>query len=86
MMIAMWPRIIEMSANNREPHRIAFYLYDLAACFHALQRMGKVNPEFRFINKENLDISQARLCLVRATQIVLSIGLLLLGIKPAKRM
>ncbi|PQM60169.1 MAG: arginine--tRNA ligase [Rhodobacteraceae bacterium] len=86
MMIAMWPRIIEMSAYNREPHRIAFYLYDLAACFHALQHMGKVNPEFRFINKENLDISQARLCLVRATQIVLSIGLLLLGIKPAKRM
>ena len=86
MMIAIWPRIIEMSASNREPHRIAFYLYDLAACFHALQHMGKVNPEFRFINKENLDISQARLCLVRATQIVLSIGLLLLGIKPAKRM
>ena len=86
MMIAMWPRIIEMSASNREPHRIAFYLYDLAACFHALQHMGKVNPEFRFINKENLDISQARLCLVRATQIVLSIGLLLLGVKPAKRM
>ena len=86
MMIAMWPRIIEMSASNREPHRIAFYLYDLAACFHALQHIGKVNPEFRFINKENLDISQARLCLVRATQIVLSIGLLLLGIKPAKRM
>ena len=86
MMIAMWPRIIEMSASNREPHRIAFYLYDLAACFHALQHMGKVNPEFRFINKENLDISQARLCLVRSTQIVLSIGLLLLGIKPAKRM
>ena len=86
MMIAMWPRIIEMSAYNREPHRIAFYLYDLAACFHALQHMGKVNPEFRFINKENLDVSQARLCLVRATQIVLSIGLLLLGIKPAKRM
>ena len=86
MMIAMWPRIIEMSASNREPHRIAFYLYDLAACFHALQHLGKVNPEFRFINKENLDISQARLCLVRATQIVLSIGLLLLGIKPAKRM
>ncbi|MFL2826401.1 MAG: arginine--tRNA ligase [Paracoccaceae bacterium] len=86
MMIAMWPRIIEMSAYNREPHRIAFYLYDLAACFHALQHMGKVNPEFRFINKENLDISQARLCLVRATQIVLSIGLLLLGVKPAKRM
>ena len=86
MMIAMWPRIIEMSASNREPHRIAFYLYDLAACFHALQHMGKVNPEFRFINTENLDISQARLCLVRATQIVLSVGLLLLGIKPAKRM
>ena len=86
MMIAMWPRIIEMSASNREPHRIAFYLYDLAACFHALQHMGKVNPEFRFINKENLDVSQARLCLVRATQIVLSIGLLLLGVKPAKRM
>jgi len=86
MRIAMWPRIIEMSAYNREPHRIAFYLYDLAACFHALQHMGKVNPEFRFINKENLDISQARLCLVRATQIVLSIGLLLLGVKPAKRM
>ena len=86
MMIAMWPRIVEISASNREPHRIAFYLYDLAACFHALQHVGKVNPEFRFINKENRDISQARLCLVRATQIVLSIGLLLLGIKPAKRM
>ncbi len=85
-MIAMWPRTIEVSAKKREPHRVAFYLYELASCFHSLQHIGKVNSEFRFINLDEPDISRARLSLVRATQNVLSIGLGILGIEPAERM
>ena len=53
MMIAMWPKVVDLASKNREPHRIAFYLYELASCFHALQHKGKVNPKLRFVIMTN---------------------------------
>ena len=67
-LIALWPKIVEAAAVKREPHRIAFYLNDLASCFHTLQHKGKINPEFRFIRVGQSDLSFARLSLVRATK------------------
>ena len=49
---AEWPRQVEIAAANHEPHRIAFYLYDLASEFHALQHQGKLDPELRFIRED----------------------------------
>ncbi len=86
MMIAMWPKVVDLASKNREPHRIAFYLYDLAACFHAVQHKGKVNPQLRFVIKEKPDISVARLSLVKATKLVLSIGLSIVGVMPKDQM
>ena len=85
-LIALWPKIVEAAAVKREPHRIAFYLNDLASCFHTLQHKGKINPEFRFIRVGQSDLSFARLSLVRATKSIISKGLLLLGINPVHRM
>ena len=61
--IAQYPRLIEQAAEAAEPHRIAFYLYDLASLFHAFWNKGKENPELRFIIEDNLDKTKARLTL-----------------------
>ena len=84
--IAMWPKVVELAAKNREPHRISFYLYDLAASFHALQHKGKINPKSRFIIKTEPDVSAARLSLVNAAKIVLSTGLTIVGVVPKDKM
>ena len=83
---AEWPRQVEIAAANHEPHRIAFYLYDLASDFHALQHQGKLDPELRFIRGESPEASRARLALVRATQVVIAAGLGILGVVPMKEM
>ena len=83
---AEWPRQVEIAAANHEPHRIAFYLYDLASDFHALQHQGKLDPELRFIRGESPEVSRARLALVRATQVVIAAGLGILGVVPMKEM
>ena len=49
---AEWPRLVEIAAASHEPHRIAFYLYDLASEFHALQHQGKLDPELRFVRED----------------------------------
>ena len=83
---AEWPRQVEIAAANHEPHRIAFYLYDLASEFHALQHQGKLEPELRFIREDAPAQTQARLALVRATQVVIAAGLGILGVTPMKEM
>ena len=84
--LAEWPRLVEAAASAHEPHRIAFYLYDLASEFHALQHQGKINPDLRFIREDAPDLSQARLALIRAVQVVISAGLGILGVTPADEM
>ena len=84
--LAEWPRQVEVAAQSHEPHRIAFYLYDLASEFHALQHQGKLEPELRFVREDAPDLTRARLALVRATQVVIAAGLGILGVTPMDEM
>ena len=83
---AEWPRQVEIAAASHEPHRIAFYLYDLASDFHAWQHQGKLDPSLRFIREDAPELTRARLALVRATQVVIAAGLGILGVTPMKEM
>ena len=84
--LSQYPRLLEAAAATREPHRIAFYLYDLAAEFHSLWNKGKESPHLRFILLNNTKLSIARLALLRAIRYVLSNGLHLLGVRPVDAM
>ncbi|MFM8746091.1 MAG: arginine--tRNA ligase [Aestuariivirga sp.] len=84
--LAEFPRLIEAAAGAHEPHRIAFYLYDLAGDFHALWNKGKDSPQLRFILKEKLELTRARVALLRAIRYVLANGLRILGVRPAEEM
>ena len=84
--LSQYPRLLEAAAATREPHRIAFYLYDLAAEFHSLWNKGKESPHLRFILLNNKKLSIARLALLRAIRYVLSNGLHLLGVRPVDAM
>ena len=77
--LAEYPRIVEAAALAHEPHRIAFYLYDLASAFHAHWNKGKDMPELRFVNDKNRELSIARLGLVHAVATVLKSGLSITG-------
>jgi arginyl-tRNA synthetase len=77
--LAEYPRLIEAAALSQEPHRLAFYLYDLASFFHAHWNKGKDQPELRFVNDKNRELSIARLGLVRAVASVLKSGLAITG-------
>ncbi|MGA1804414.1 arginine--tRNA ligase [Rhizobium sp. HT1-10] len=77
--LAEFPRIIESAAQAQEPHRIAFYLYDLASFFHGHWNKGKDFPELRFVNDKNRELSIARLGLVHAVASVLKSGLGITG-------
>ncbi|MGL4404210.1 MAG: DALR anticodon-binding domain-containing protein, partial [Notoacmeibacter sp.] len=78
-MVANWPRIIELSSRAMEPHRIAFFLYELASAFHAHWNKGNDTPELRFIKHDNAQLTQARLGLVQAVLNVLNAGLAIVG-------
>jgi len=77
--VAEFPRVVEAAAQAHEPHRIAFYLYDLASSFHAHWNKGKDSPELRFVNDKNRELSIARLGLVYAVASVLKSGLGITG-------
>ena len=77
--LAEYPRVIEGAALAQEPHRIAFYLYDLASAFHGHWNKGKEQPELRFVNDKNRELSIARLGLVHAVASVLKSGLSITG-------
>jgi arginyl-tRNA synthetase len=84
--LALWPRVIEGAAAACEPHRIAFYLQELAASFHGLWNLGNQTSELRFIQPENLDLTAARLALARGCAMVIKSGLEVLGVEPVKEM
>ncbi len=84
--MASWPRIVESAADAHEPHRIAFYLYDLASDFHGLWNKGKEDPSLRFIVEGNEALSLARIAMVRALGLVIASGLAVLGVEPAEEM
>ena len=84
--LAEWPRLAESAALAHEPHRVAFYLYELASEFHGLQHAGKLDGSLRFLSEDNSALTQARLALIRSTAIVISAGLGILGVTPAQEM
>jgi len=84
--MAQWPRIIESAAQAHEPHRVAYYLYDLAAAFHGLWTKGKEQPALRFIVDDNMAHTLARLALVRGVQTVIASGLELMGVTPLEEL
>ncbi len=84
--IAAFPRIIEMAAVNFEPHRIAFYLQELAAEFHALWNKGMDNPNLKFIIKDDLQVTKARLYLITAVKNIIAEGLNIFNIKALEEM
>jgi arginyl-tRNA synthetase len=84
--IAQFPGIVEASAQAHEPHRIAFYLYDIAAEFHALWNRGKDSPQLRFIYETDRELTRARVGLVVATRQVLASALGILGVKAMHEM
>ncbi|MEL6837706.1 MAG: arginine--tRNA ligase [Pseudomonadota bacterium] len=84
--LAEWPRLVEIAAKGHEPHRIAFYLYDLASDFHTLYNKGNDNPALRFVQEGDSDTTQAKIALIRAVAIVISHGLGILGVTPAEEM
>ncbi|PZF75219.1 arginine--tRNA ligase [Aestuariivirga litoralis] len=84
--MAEFPRLVEAAAQAHEPHRIAFYLFDLAGDFHALWNKGKDSPHLRFILKEDVKLTQTRLAFLMAIRYVLANGLRILGVRPAEEM
>ena len=84
--LAQYPRVVEQAARSHEPHRIAFYLYELAADFHAQWNRGTEKPDSRFINNSSRKLTGARMVLVRAVGNVIASGLGILGVKPAEEM
>ncbi len=84
--LAEWPRLVEIAARLHEPHRIAFYLYELAGDFHALWNRGNDLPELRFLQEGDVATSQAKIALARAVAVVISAGLGILGVEPAQEM
>ncbi len=84
--LAEWPRLIEIAARTNEPHRVAFYLYELAGDFHALWNRGNDLTELRFLQEGDSATSQAKIALIRSVSIVISAGLGILGVTPAKEM
>ncbi len=79
--IAQFPRVVEGAAQAHEPHRLGFYLYDLAGDFHGLWNRGKDLPQLRFIYESDRELTRARVALVAATKRVLALGLGILGVQ-----
>ncbi len=84
--VAQYPRVLEGAALAHEPHRIAFYLYDLAAEFHALWNRGNDDPERRFLIENNPQLSRARLELAAGVGQIIRSGLALMGVAAAEEM
>jgi len=85
-LMANWPRIVESAALAYEPHRIAFYLHELAASFHSLWNHGNSEITLRFIQKDDINLTAARLALVRACAAVIASGLQVLGVEPLEEL
>ncbi len=84
--LAEWPRMLELAAKHNEPHRIAFYLYELASDLHSLWNLGKEKPQLRFWQEDDKAASTQKLAMIRAVQITLANGLGILGVTPIDEM
>lgn len=84
--LAEWPRLVEIAAKGHEPHRVAFYLYELASEFHGLWNKGNDDVSLRFLQSNDEVTSKAKIALIRAVSVVISHGLAILGVKPVTEM
>ncbi len=84
--MADWPRQVETAARFHEPHRLAFYLYDLAGEFHGQWNRGNEETDLRFLRPDDADLSTARLALVSGLAIVIASGLKTFGVEPVEEM
>jgi len=85
-LLASWPRLVESAAEAHEPHRVAFFLYELAAGFHGLWNKGKDEARLRFLIEDDRQLSMARLGLLRAVVVVIASGLGIFGVEPLEEM
>ena len=84
--ISLWPRVLELSAKNHEPHRICYYLIELSSIFHSLWNKGKENKNLKFVIENENKLTNARLCLVKAVASTIRKGLKILSIEPVFEM
>ena len=85
-LLAIWPRLVELAAQAHEPHRVAFYLQEVAALFHTLWTKGKEEATLRFIHEDDLPKTLSRLALVRGVAIVIASGLGVIGVTPVEEL
>lgn len=85
-LLCNWPRLVESAAAALEPHRVAFYLQEMAAAFHGFWTLGNDDLSLRFIIKENTELTAARIALARAVSVVIASGLMVLGVEPLEEM
>jgi arginyl-tRNA synthetase len=84
--MAAWPRMVETAAQVHEPHRIAFYLHDLASDFHALWNKGNDDLSLRFIIHDDPQLTLARVAMIKCVATVIASGLAVMGVEPAMEM
>jgi arginyl-tRNA synthetase len=85
-LLLSWPRLIEAAADAHEPHRVAFFLYDVASAFHALWNRGRDEATLRFLIETDLELTRARLALLTAVSLVIASGLKIMGVEPREEM
>ncbi len=83
--VAEWPRLVEIAARTHEPHRVAFYLYDLASMLHAHWNRGNDDSSLRFL-QDDPAVASAKIALARSVAVVIATGLGILGVEPAEEM
>lgn len=84
--LAEYPRILDAAAKSHEPHRLAFYLFELASLLHSQWNRGRDLPDLRFINQENAELTSARLALVYAVSNIIASGLGIIGADAPEEM
>jgi arginyl-tRNA synthetase len=85
-LVGGWPRAVEQAAEAQEPHRLAYFLNDVASAFHALWNKGREQTHLRFVDKDNIDLSLARLALVWGVVTVIASGLAVFGVDAKEEM
>ncbi|XVN43409.1 MAG: arginine--tRNA ligase [Candidatus Rickettsia vulgarisii] len=85
-LLASWPKVIEAAAKYFEPHRVAFYLINVASRFHALWNFGKENNDYRFLIEDNIDLTKARLALAKSIEKIIKVGFEIIGVTPIDKM
>ena len=84
--IAAWPRSVEVAAKANEPHRVAFFVYDLASEFASLYSRNKLDARYDMIHPDDPALTAAKIALARAVSVVIAAGLGILGVVPAEEM